>query len=115
MPRPRKWRTVCEVPRNNRFGPLGADPYSGETVQMTVDEYEAVRLIDMDGLTQEECAVRMHVARTTVQGIYESARKKIASAIVDSKELRIEGGEYRLCDGTGHPCARRRRRNRGAR
>lgn len=80
---------------------------------MTVDEYETIRLIDLEGLTQEECAERMKVARTTVQGIYAGARKKVAESLVAGKMLRIEGGDYRLCDGYAEscrPCGCRRHR-----
>jgi predicted DNA-binding protein (UPF0251 family) len=84
-------------------------------VNMTVDEYEAIRLIDLEGFTQEECAEKMNVARTTVQGIYAEARKKLAESLVEGKVLLIQGGEYRLCDslgkGCGHGC-RRHGRNR---
>ena len=66
---------------------------------MTVDEYETIRLIDQLGLTQEECAEQMKVARTTVQGIYNDARKKLADVLVNAKKLVIEGGDYVLCDG----------------
>ncbi len=59
---------------------------------MTVDEYEAFRLLDDEGLTQETCAARMNVARTTVTAIYDSARKKIADALVHGKRLLIAGG-----------------------
>lgn len=79
---------------------------------MHVDEYETLRLIDMEGLTQEECADRMHVARTTVQRIYNEARKKVAEAIVKGQILCIEGGNYELCSD-GEPqskgCGRCRR------
>ncbi len=71
---------------------------------MTVDEYEAIRLIDLEGFTQEECAGQMNIARTTVQGIYNDARKKVAESLVNGKVLFIEGGEYRLCDGRGKLC-----------
>jgi len=102
MPRPKKWRKVCCLPEVNRFGPLygSAEGY----VIMSVDEYEAVRLIDLEGMTQEECSVQMNVARTTVQGIYDVARKKIADSLVNGKTLIIEGGEYLLCDGMGGHC-----------
>ena len=106
MPRPRKWRKVCCLPERNRFGPLGATD-DMESINMTVDEYETIRLIDLEGFTQEECAAHMSIARTTVQGIYDEARKKLADSLVNGKELWIEGGEYRLCDGSGSGCSGR--------
>ena len=71
---------------------------------MTVDEYEAIRLIDKEGLSQEECAGYMHVARTTVQSIYNSAREKLATALVNGHGIRIEGGDYILCSGEEKQC-----------
>lgn len=106
MPRPMKWRKVCSLPDSNRFGPLGSLPDAENHVRMTVDEYETIRLIDLEGLTQEECSKKMNVARTTVQGIYFEARKKLADSLVNGKVLLIEGGEYRLCDGAGDGCGR---------
>ena len=75
-----------------------------EAVVMTVDQYETVRLIDLEGFTQEACAEKMEIARTTVQSIYAEARKKLADALVNGKMLRIEGGEYKLCSGHGTRC-----------
>lgn len=98
MPRPRKWRRVCCLPGSNRFGPLDVPVQEGNVVVMSVDEYEAIRLIDLEGMNQECCANRMNIARTTVQGIYNDARRKIAESLVNGKTLWIEGGEYRLCD-----------------
>lgn len=66
---------------------------------LALDEYEAIRLIDWEGLSQEQCSERMQVARTTAQKIYESARLKLSQALVEGLPLRIEGGAYRLCDG----------------
>jgi len=113
VPRPIKQRNVCTLPESNRFGPLGSSVDSGENVVMTVDEYETIRLIDLEGFTQEECAEQMNIARTTVQGTYSEARRKLAELLVESKVLLIEGGEYRLCedfgDGCGRGCRRRRR------
>ncbi|HAQ40860.1 MAG TPA: hypothetical protein DCM73_08530 [Clostridiales bacterium] len=104
MPRPRKWRKVCCLPCSSKFGPLDSHAQEKTFVLMTVDEYETIRLIDLEGLSQEDCAVRMNVARTTVQGIYSEARKKLAESLVNGKVLRIEGGDYKLCDGDGDFC-----------
>ncbi len=106
MPRPRKRRRVCCLPESNRFGPLDYPAGDSSTVNMTVDEYETIRLIDLANLTQEECANQMNVSRTTVQGIYDEARKKLAESLVNGKILRIEGGEYKLCDGRRNGCGR---------
>lgn len=108
MPRPIKWRKVCCLPESNLFGPLNAPDVAENIILMTVDEYETIRLIDLEGLLQEECAESMKVARTTVQRIYNDARKKIAEALVNGKVLKIEGGNYQLCeeDQPGCGCCR---------
>ena len=87
------------MPENNRFGPLDSPAGMENHVKMTVDEYETIRLIDLEGLTQEECAQQMEVARSTIQGIYIKAREKLAESLVNGKTLLIEGGQYRLCEG----------------
>ena len=66
---------------------------------MAVDEFEAIRLVDLLDLTQEEAARQMGVARATVQSIYGSARTKLALSLVEGRELRIGGGEYQVCPG----------------
>lgn len=106
MARPMKWRKVCRLPESNKFGPLDLSEDVRNYVNMTVDEYETIRLIDLEGFTQEECANQMNIARTTVQGIYIEARKKLAESLVNGKVLLIEGGEYRLCDRLGNGCGR---------
>lgn len=113
MPRPKKWRKVCCLPETDEFGPLDADINKEHIVNMTVDEYETIRLIDLEGFTQEECAKQMNIARTTVQGIYNDARKKLAESLVNGKILRIKGGDYQLCNGiekfcNGGECKRHR-------
>lgn len=116
MPRPRKWRFVCCLPEWDRFGPIDGPEDESNAVHMTVEEYEAIRLIDVEDLTQEECAERMNVARTTVQGMYNDARKKIAQCLIYGKVLYIKGGDYRLCDGYSEVCGNGNcmRRHRGA-
>ena len=99
MSRPIKWRKVCKLPDNDQFGPLNIPKKPKEHIYMTIDEYETIRLIDIEGFTQEECAKQMNIARTTVQGIYKMARNKLAESLVNGKVLHIEGGEYRLCEG----------------
>ncbi|MEG1190147.1 MAG: DUF134 domain-containing protein [Oscillospiraceae bacterium] len=116
MPRPVKCRKVCCLPKCSRFGPLDAPECCEKGVEMTVVEYEAIRLIDLEGFTQEECAEQMSVARTTVQGIYIDARKKLAESLVNGKTLIISGGNYLLCQGQEEFCrcggCCRHRRNR---
>lgn len=106
MSRPKKWRKVCCLPENVRFGPMNTLPRKEQYLIMTIDEYEAIRLIDLEGLTQEECACQMQVARTTIQAIYNEARKKLARALINQIELRIEGGDFKLCEGKENCCNR---------
>ena len=70
----------------------------------SVEEYEVIRLIDLEGLEQEQCAERMDVARSTVQRMYTEAKQKVADSLVNGKILRIEGGDYILCEGDEDPC-----------
>ena len=67
---------------------------SGEPIVLTVDELETIRLIDKENLSQEECGAQLGVGRTTAQKIYETAREKIADALVLGFALKIEGGEF---------------------
>lgn len=104
MPRPQKKRYVCCEPKNDEFVPDGRS--SGEKVVLTVDEYESLRLIDLEGYTQERCAEQMQVSRTTVQGVYDAARKKVADALVNGKRLLIRGGDYVTCGRYEASCGR---------
>lgn len=118
MPRPEKRRWICDMPIENEFGPLHKHQnQKNQTILLQLDEYETIRLIDQLKMTQEECAKQMNIARTTVQGIYETAREKIANAIVNGHSLRIQGGHVQICDqnrlgcGNGH-CHRNQNENR---
>ena len=103
MPRPKKYRKVCCLPKARIFVPIGGEEEKAEVI-MTVDEYETIRLIDKQGFTQEECGRYMKIARTTVQQICTAARKKMAEALVNGLPLKIEGGEYQICDGKEAYC-----------
>lgn len=98
MPRPKRCRRIGCFPDHWSFGPEGEEAGAAETVMMTLDEYETIRLIDKEGLTQAECAGRMQVSRTTVTAIYDSARKKLAEVITEGKQLRIGGGNYEVSE-----------------
>ena len=102
MARPSRCRRVCTEPAYDGFMPIGIP--CGEIMILTVDEYEVIRLIDLEKLTHEQCGQQMDISRTTVTEIYESARAKIADSIVYGKPLRIAGGHYRLCDGSVSCC-----------
>ena len=115
MARPVKFRRVCCLPKSNRFGPLGSMMGEKSQIIMTVDEYETIRLIDLEDFNQEECARQMKIARSTVQGIYIEARKKLAEALVKGKTLVIEGGKYRLCEDIENECGRNCHRGRRGR
>lgn len=98
MPRPRKCRKVCCLPNNDGFVPVrGGEELT--PIVLNVDEYESIRLIDREGFSQEQCGEYMRIARTTVQQIYAAARKKLADALVGGLPLRIEGGDFTLCNG----------------
>jgi predicted DNA-binding protein (UPF0251 family) len=93
--RRKKPREVVSLPQNLGFRPI-SDYEGKELVILTVDEYEAIRLIDKEGVSQEECGAYMNISRATVQRIYAAARKKIALSLVEGLPLQIEGGDYQL-------------------
>lgn len=97
--RPLTCRKVRDLPKITCFRPDGTFQTEMESVMLTVDELEAIRLADKEGFYQSDAALRMNVSRQTFGRILESARKKVAEAIVDGKKLCIEGGVIRQeCD-----------------
>ena len=109
MPRPQRCRRICCEPEFERFSPSGAADTG--SVVLTLDEFEVIRLVDLEKQTHEQCAKQMDISRTTVTEICESARQKIADCLVNGKNLIISGGNYRLCEGgavkcCGKKCAR---------
>ena len=105
MARPRNCRRVEILPNVNYFKPRGIPISALQEVILTVDELEALRLADLDGLYQEEAAERMNVSRQTFGRIIESAHRKVADALIQGKALRIEGGEFEMAEMRKFKCA----------
>ena len=103
MPRPPRCRRICGAPQVDTFCPNGCE--NTEPILLTLDEYEVIRLVDLEQQTHEQCAAQMDISRSTVQEIYESARRKIAACLVHGKPLHITGGNYRICGGQEAACA----------
>ena len=100
MPRPPKPRLVEFLPNVTYFKPAGVPMAALDEVCLGVDELEALRLKDLEGLDQEECARRMNLAQSTFQRLLTSAREKLTRGIVEGKAIRIEGGPYQLVSRT---------------
>ena len=92
MPRPFCPRRIAGWPSAKVFKPAGVSMRELDEVIMTLDEFEALRLADLDGLYQEQAAEKMKISRPTFSRIVDSARRKVADALVHGKALRIEGG-----------------------
>ncbi|MDD3322589.1 MAG: DUF134 domain-containing protein [Paludibacter sp.] len=119
MPRPKQERRIDSPPLMLGFKPFGIKRNALESVKLQIDEYEAIRLLDYEGLNQEQASERMNVSRPTLTRIYENARKTIAKALMEGKMILIEGGNvqfdrlwfrckrcYKLVDGSENhlPC-----------
>ena len=98
MPRPCRCRRVCEEPRFRTFLPENRSNLP--PVTLFIDEYEVIRIVDLEKRSHEECAQQMCISRTTVTEIYEKARTKIADAVVNGRGLVIDGGNYQVCHGS---------------
>ncbi len=96
MPRPPRKRTVEFVPEVNYFKPAGIPLRKLEEVVLSVEELEAIRLKDTEGLDQHQAADRMNVSRSTFQLTLTSAREKVSHALVQGKAIRIDGGTYQV-------------------
>jgi len=96
VPRPVKPRRISFIPEDNFFIPLGKPKCRLKTVELKIEELEAMRLKDMENLSQEDCAEKMHVSRQTFQLIIDGARKKVTEALTQGKAISIKGGNYTL-------------------
>ncbi len=119
MPRPKQYRKMVSPPLMKGYKPFGIPRVELESVTLSYDEYEAIRLLDYEGLMQEQASEQMNISRPTLTRIYENARKTIAKAFVEGKMILIEGGNvdfgrqwfrcrkcYKLIDGAENhvPC-----------
>lgn len=116
MARPTKDRIIEKLPDIRFFKPAGVPANQLETVEMTMEEVEALRLKDVEDLTQAEAAELMSVSRPTFQRVLSSARKKAAEALTCGKAIKFAGGDYRLVKPVHCPeCGTKMRRRRGRR
>ena len=103
MPRPRHCRRVAQLPQTNYYKPRGIPLSVLEEVTLTVDEFEAIRLTDLEGLYQADAAEKMSISRQTLGRILESAHRKIADALVNGKALLIKGGPIEIMAASSEP------------
>jgi len=96
MPRPRLRRRVRFWSGITHFKPAGVRLAELQEVVLTMGEFEAIRLCDLEEVSQKEAAQKMKVSQPTLQRTLSSARKKIADALANGKSIRIEGGEYKM-------------------
>lgn len=106
MPRPRCRRHIEAPPAVSLFKPAGVPARALDEEVMTLDEFEAIRLADFEGLYQDDAAGRMGVSRPTFSRTVESARRKVATALVSGRALRIEGGQVALGSAQVPRCPR---------
>jgi uncharacterized protein len=96
MTRPKKCRRISFIPGATYFKPAGIPMRFLDEICLSLEETEALRLKDIEGLDQVACAERMNVSQPTVQRILESARKKISDALLNGKAIKIEGGNVEM-------------------
>jgi predicted DNA-binding protein (UPF0251 family) len=107
LTRPRKLKLVEEAPRSDYYKPRGIPMSELEETNITLEELEALRLVDLEGLYQIDAAKRMGISRQTIQRMITGARAKLVGTILGGKALRIEGGSYVFKEGAGvYRCGR---------
>ena len=92
MPRPHKIRRISAAPEFTLFRPVGVSLKKTDVVELRLDELEAMRLANLEGLYQEQGAERMHTSRATFGRILEEARRKVTKALIQGKAIKIGGG-----------------------
>ena len=108
MPRPKKNKMVSSPPMYSGFKPVGVRRDMLQDINLEIDEYEAIRLSDYEGLGHAEAAAEMEISRSTFSRLIEKARKKVASFLIEGRMLQIEGGKIHFrdnllkCQSCGH-------------
>lgn len=87
-------RWIEQIPESTNFQPLGMQHPCINTILLTIEELEVLRLVDLEDLTQEEAAANMGVSRKTLWNDLQRARKKVITALVNGYAIRIQGGNY---------------------
>lgn len=105
MTRPKCCRKIACIPDVNYYKPKGIPSSILDEVVLTLDEFEAIKLADFEGLYQEQAAVKMDISRQTFGRIIDSAHRKIADVLIHGKALKIEGGEVRVQNMETKPCS----------
>ncbi len=101
MPRKKLHRMVTREPPVSVYKPAGIPAMDLEEILISIDEFEALRLADFEGLSQRDASIAMKISQPTFNRVLSSARHKVASGLVQGHVLRIEGGRYVLADGSG--------------
>ena len=104
MSRPHKKRRVCFTPTFTLFKPAGVPIKKTEIIELRLDELEAMRLANLEGLYQEDGAKRMNTSRATFGRILTDARRKVTDAIINGKPISVEGGNVAFCEGGDDGC-----------
>lgn len=94
MARQKQKRVIQQPPKVKGFNPMGVYTSKTEAIQLNLEEYESIRLIDYENLSQEQASVYMKVSRPTLTRIYDAARKKLGRAIIKGLQIQIEGGKF---------------------
>ena len=108
MPRKKMQRIVHRPPLYTDFKPIGVRRLSLDSIELSIDEYEAIRLADNIGMNHNDAAEEMEISRSTFSRLIENARKKIAEFIIEGKHLQIDGGNIHFrgniikCNSCGH-------------
>ena len=98
MPRQKRSRLILNPPTIKGMSAFGIQKRSSEKISLYFEEYQVIRLLDYEGMTQEEAAVHMAVSRPTLTRVYETARQKVAKALTEGKDLVIRGGKFHFND-----------------